>query len=274
MAGARLPLRAMKHAYVVTDSLGGDARRAAERARSRPVDLSQGTGRRARAGGYEVNPEFWHGVGESDDFAFTLFELDWETFMQNTEGHIQRCPAGRERGHQVDSVRARVVHTRPQAARRARALGARALPLLRLQLDGHDARRRHRPRARHVDRHGRRPPRTRPVRVRPRALPSGVRRRRRHGVTQATHESYAKTYSIVFPHDEPLSRAAARAPPLHDALRAAASTRHATALSGRGSSHARRRSRRAQALRLLRRRRRRLAARARPRRRGCARRAR
>ena len=26
-------------------------------------------------------------------FSFGLFELDWETFLQNTMGHIQRCPA-------------------------------------------------------------------------------------------------------------------------------------------------------------------------------------
>jgi sarcosine dehydrogenase len=39
-------------------------------------------------------------------------------------------------------------------------------------------------------------------------------------VTQATHESYAKTYSIVFPHDEPLASRGARTSALHDALRA------------------------------------------------------
>ena len=34
----------------------------------------------------ETNPEFWHGAGRSADFAYTLFELDWETFGQNIDG--------------------------------------------------------------------------------------------------------------------------------------------------------------------------------------------
>jgi len=42
-------------------------------------------------GGYETNPEFWNDV--SPDFSFGLFDLDWETFGQNLEGHMKRCPS-------------------------------------------------------------------------------------------------------------------------------------------------------------------------------------
>lgn len=140
------------------------ARRAAQRARPRPLHLPQGAGpgardrrcalpiggtsataachsrqpqppataglpqppatadvrrsRRCLAPGYESNPEFW--LQPEKDFAFGLFDLDWDTFLQarapprtscsrppprdltasppksralqNTEGHIQRCP--------------------------------------------------------------------------------------------------------------------------------------------------------------------------------------
>ena len=38
-------------------------------------------------GGYEVNPEF-HDV--DSDFSFGLYELDWDTFAQNLDGHLHR----------------------------------------------------------------------------------------------------------------------------------------------------------------------------------------
>jgi sarcosine dehydrogenase len=42
-------------------------------------------------GGYENNPEFWD--KPTKEFSFGLFDLDWDTFGQNMEGHMQRCPA-------------------------------------------------------------------------------------------------------------------------------------------------------------------------------------
>lgn len=47
-------------------------------------------------GGYEQNPEFWHDV--DPNFHFGLFDLDWDTFGQNLEGHMARCPAIAEAG--------------------------------------------------------------------------------------------------------------------------------------------------------------------------------
>ena len=53
-------------------------------------------------------------------------------------------------------------------------------------------------------------------------------------VRDATHESYAKTYSIVFPHDEALASRGARRSALHGALAARGcvhQARHSTAVA-------------------------------------------
>ena len=39
-------------------------------------------------------------------------------------------------------------------------------------------------------------------------------------VKERTHESYAKTYAVLFPHDEPLAGRGARKSAFHDALAA------------------------------------------------------
>ncbi|GIX90707.1 sarcosine dehydrogenase, mitochondrial [Caerostris extrusa] len=64
MAGVKVPLIAMKHAYI------GDA-------------LS--------IGGYESNPIFWDKVEKN--FAFGLFELDWDVFGTHLEKSMHRLPA-------------------------------------------------------------------------------------------------------------------------------------------------------------------------------------
>uniref|UniRef100_A0A8C9X3Z5 Sarcosine dehydrogenase n=1 Tax=Sander lucioperca TaxID=283035 RepID=A0A8C9X3Z5_SANLU len=47
-------------------------------------------------GGYEHNPIFWDEV--SDKFAFSLFDLDWDVFMQHIEGAINRVPVLEQTG--------------------------------------------------------------------------------------------------------------------------------------------------------------------------------
>ena len=91
MAGAPIPLLALKHAYVVTEAIEGMH---GGLPNVRDHDLSiylKAQGNAMAIGGYENNPEFWD--RPTRDFAFGLFELDWETFLQNTRGHIRRCPA-------------------------------------------------------------------------------------------------------------------------------------------------------------------------------------
>ncbi|KAL8174606.1 UNVERIFIED_CONTAM: hypothetical protein K2H54_049879 [Gekko kuhli] len=41
-------------------------------------------------GGYESNPIFWEEV--AGDFAFGLFDLDWDVFTQHIEGAVNRVP--------------------------------------------------------------------------------------------------------------------------------------------------------------------------------------
>ena len=91
MVDVHLPLVAMKHDMVVTEKIEGML---PSFPNVRDHDLSiylKTQGDALCIGGYEKNPEFWHEV--SDDFQFGLFNLDWDTFAQNLEGHMQRCPA-------------------------------------------------------------------------------------------------------------------------------------------------------------------------------------
>jgi sarcosine dehydrogenase len=121
---AKLPLRALKHAFVVTEAMPGMH---GGLPNVRDHDLSiylKAQGQSMAIGGYETNPEFWNpyghqrqqqqqqqqssaggesgggeGEGEGDHhFAFGLFELDYDTFGQNLEGHMQRCPLIAETG--------------------------------------------------------------------------------------------------------------------------------------------------------------------------------
>ena len=90
--GAPLPLLAMKHAYVVTESLVDHGMHGGL-PNVRDHDLSiylKAQGTALAIGGYESNPEFWE--APEPDFAFGLFDLDWDTFLQNMEGHLRRCP--------------------------------------------------------------------------------------------------------------------------------------------------------------------------------------
>uniref|UniRef100_A0A8B9GP02 Sarcosine dehydrogenase, mitochondrial n=1 Tax=Astyanax mexicanus TaxID=7994 RepID=A0A8B9GP02_ASTMX len=142
-------------------------------------------------GGYEQNPIFWEEV--SDKFAFSLFDLDWDVFMQHIEGAINRVPAleqtgikstvcgpgkythtlflscmmlgggcGKELAHWI-------IHGRPEK-----------------DMYGYDIRRFHH------------------------SLSSNNR-----WIRERSHESYAKNYSVVFPFDEPLAARNMRKDPFH-----------------------------------------------------------
>ncbi|GMH55536.1 hypothetical protein TrST_g6462 [Triparma strigata] len=90
MVGCKIPLLAMKHAMVVTEKMEG-MHPSLPNVRDHDLSIYLKTQGDAMAiGGYEQNPEFC----ELDEkFEFGLFNLDWDTFGQNLEGHIQRCPA-------------------------------------------------------------------------------------------------------------------------------------------------------------------------------------
>ena len=114
---ARLPLLAMKHAFVLTESMPG-MHCGLPNVRDHDLSIYLKTQGDAMAiGGYEQNPEFWHGTaaaagkngegggdGAAPPFAFGLFDLDWDTFGQNLEGHMRRCPAIEHAGAQGPRV--------------------------------------------------------------------------------------------------------------------------------------------------------------------------
>ena len=89
MAGVPIPLRAIKHAFVVTEAIPG-MHPGLPNVRDHDLSIYLKTQGDAMAiGGYESNPEFW----DVQDSPFGLFDLDYDTFAQNLEGHMQRCPS-------------------------------------------------------------------------------------------------------------------------------------------------------------------------------------
>ncbi|MEE6505307.1 hypothetical protein FKM82_005492 [Ascaphus truei] len=90
MAGVNVPLVAMHHAYVVTERIEGIQNMPNVRDHDASVYLRL-QGDALSVGGYESNPIFWEEV--SDKFAFGLFDLDWDVFMQHIQGAINRVPA-------------------------------------------------------------------------------------------------------------------------------------------------------------------------------------
>uniref|UniRef100_A0A8C5ZFS5 Sarcosine dehydrogenase, mitochondrial n=1 Tax=Marmota marmota marmota TaxID=9994 RepID=A0A8C5ZFS5_MARMA len=89
MAGVKVPLVAMHHAYVVTERIEGIQNMPNVRDHDASVYLRL-QGDALSVGGYECNPVFWEEV--SDKFAFGLFDLDWDVFSQHIEGAINRVP--------------------------------------------------------------------------------------------------------------------------------------------------------------------------------------
>lgn len=90
MAGLTIPLLAMKHAYVVTQKIEGIEMTPNVRDHDASVYLKL-QGDALSVGGYEQNPLFLDPVEK--DFPFGLFELDWDVFMCHIEGAINRLPA-------------------------------------------------------------------------------------------------------------------------------------------------------------------------------------
>uniref|UniRef100_A0A8C3A0V2 Sarcosine dehydrogenase n=1 Tax=Cyclopterus lumpus TaxID=8103 RepID=A0A8C3A0V2_CYCLU len=95
MAGVKVPLIAMHHAYVVTERIEGIQNMPNVRDHDASVYLRL-QGDALSVGGYEQNPIFWDEV--SDNFAFSLFDLDWDIFTQHIEGAINRVPGLEQTG--------------------------------------------------------------------------------------------------------------------------------------------------------------------------------
>ncbi|XP_070811639.1 sarcosine dehydrogenase, mitochondrial isoform X1 [Pituophis catenifer annectens] len=212
MAGVQVPLVAMHHAYVVTEKIEGIQNMPNVRDHDASVYLRL-QGDALSVGGYESNPIFCEEV--LDDFAFGLFNLDWDVFTQHIDGAINRVPALEQTG-----IKSTVCGPESFTADHKPLLGEApevrgfflgcgfnsagmmlgggcGKELAHWIVHGHpekdmfsyDIRRFHR-------------------------FLTGNRR----WIRERSHESYAKNYSIVFPYDEPLAGRNLRKDPLHEEL--------------------------------------------------------
>uniref|UniRef100_A0AAR2IXA3 Sarcosine dehydrogenase n=1 Tax=Pygocentrus nattereri TaxID=42514 RepID=A0AAR2IXA3_PYGNA len=195
MVGVNVPLIAMHHAYVVTERIEGIQNMPNVRDHDASVYLRL-QGDALSVGGYEQNPIFWDEV--SDKFAFSLFNLDWDVFMQHIEGAINRVPALEQTG-----IKSTVCGPGPGCgSSTARPVG--------MMLGGGCGKE-----LAHWIIHGR-----------PEKDMYGYDIRRFHHsltnnnrwIRERSHESYAKNYSVVFPFDEPLAGRKMRKDPFHQLL--------------------------------------------------------
>uniref|UniRef100_A0A8D1I7F0 Sarcosine dehydrogenase, mitochondrial n=1 Tax=Sus scrofa TaxID=9823 RepID=A0A8D1I7F0_PIG len=212
MAGVKVPLVAMHHAYVVTERIEGIQNMPNVRDHDASVYLRL-QGAALSVGGYEANPVFWEEV--SDKFAFGLFDLDWDVFGQHIEGAIHRVPVLEKTG-----IKSTVCGPESFTPDHKPLMGE--APELRgfflgcgfnsagMMLGGGCGQE-----LAHWIVHGR-----------PEKDMHGYDIRRFHHsltdhsrwIRERSHESYAKNYSIVFPHDEPLAGRNMRRDPLHEEL--------------------------------------------------------
>ncbi|XP_078128082.1 LOW QUALITY PROTEIN: sarcosine dehydrogenase, mitochondrial [Sander vitreus] len=224
MAGVKVPLIAMHHAYVVTERIEGIQNMPNVRDHDASVYLRL-QGDALSVGGYEHNPIFWDEV--SDKFAFSLFDLDWDVFMQHVEGAINRVPVLEQIG-----IKSTVCGPESFTADHKPLMGE--APEVRgfylgcgfnsagMMLGGGCGRE-----LAHWIIHGR-----------PEKDMYGYDIRRFHNsltdntrwIKERSHESYAKNYSVVFPFDEPLASRNMRKDPFHQIKNECLTCRHGVAV--------------------------------------------
>jgi len=213
MAGVKIPLKAMKHAMVLTEPIAG-MHSGLPNVRDHDLSVYLKTqGDSMAIGGYEQNPEFWPDVDPG--FSFGLFELDYDTFGQNLAGHMQRCPVIEETGikstvcgpESFTPDHKPLMGPEPLVRGLFHACGFNSMGLMlgggvgreltkwiltgspEVDLFSFDCSRFH---------------------------PESIADAR--WVRDRTHESYAKTYAIVFPHDESLAGRGSRQSALYEEL--------------------------------------------------------
>ncbi|XP_071548402.1 sarcosine dehydrogenase, mitochondrial [Panulirus ornatus] len=212
MVGTEVPLAPMKHAYVVTEKIPGIENMPNVRDHDTSVYLRL-QGDALSVGGYENNPIFLDRLDR--EFAFGLYELDWDVFSAHIFGAVNRVPVLESTGIKstVCGPESFTPDHKPVMGEDPNVQGfyhccgfnsagmmlgggcgdqmARWIVNGRPDIDmfGYDIRRYHAP-----------------------------LNRNQAWVLARSHESYAKNYNIVFPHDEPLAGRGQRLSPLHQVL--------------------------------------------------------
>ncbi|XP_030063556.1 sarcosine dehydrogenase, mitochondrial isoform X1 [Microcaecilia unicolor] len=212
MAGVNVPLIAMHHAYVVTERIEGIQNMPNVRDHDASVYLRL-QGDALSVGGYESNPVFWDDV--SDDFSFGLFDLDWDIFTQHIEGAVNRVPVLEKTG-----IKSTVCGPESFTADHKPLLGE--APEVRgyflgcgfnsagMMLGGGCGKE-----LAYWIIHGR--PEKDMYAYDIRRFHCSLTNNNRW-IRERSHESYAKNYSVVFSHDEPLAGRNMRKDPLHEVL--------------------------------------------------------
>jgi len=213
-SGIRIPLCAMKHAYVLTAGIEGIRTMPCVRDHDLSVYLRV-QGECLQVGGYEQNPVFWDEVEE--DFAFGLFDLDWDVFSVHLENGVRRVPIIGSTGIKTEvcgpesftADHKPLLGPVPECSDNSLFVGAGfnsagimlsggcGQQLARWMVEGSPD----------LDVFGYDINRFHP------ALSDHDR-----WIRERSHESYAKNYSIVFPMDEPLAARNMRCSPIHDEL--------------------------------------------------------
>jgi len=207
-----VPLVAMYHAYIVTERIDGIQNMPNVRDHDASVYLRL-QGDALSVGGYEPNPIFWEKV--KNDFAFSLFDLDWDVFSSNIEGACNRVPAIAETGikstvcgpESFTADHKPLMGPDPDLHGYFHGCGFNSSGIMfgggcgnelakwivkghpDVDMFGFDIRRFHK------------------------SLTSN-----KEWVRQRSHESYAKNYAMLFPNDEPLAARNMRKDPFYEVL--------------------------------------------------------
>ncbi|XP_063232668.1 sarcosine dehydrogenase, mitochondrial [Bacillus rossius redtenbacheri] len=212
LAGLHLPLVPMKHAYVVTETIPGVKGLPNIRDHDGSVYFRV-QGEALHMGGYENNPIILDKVSSS--FEFDLYDLDWAVFATHMREAIKLMPVFETAGIKstVCGPESFTPDHKPIMGEDPRLLGlyhSCGYNSAGMMLGGGCGEQI----AQWIV-HGRPDLHMFNYDIR-RFMPEQTRDKA--WVTERSHESYAKNYSIVFPHDEPLAGRNKRKDPFHEEL--------------------------------------------------------
>jgi len=220
MVGVSTPLVAMQHAYVVTEKIPGIENMPNVRDHDASVYLKL-QGDALQVGGYETNPVFIEADGVQripKDFAFGLYELDYDVFGVHIEGAVNRVPCLEQCGikstvcgpESFTPDHKPIMGEDPKVRGFFHGVGFNSAGMMLGGGCGEQL-------AKWV------------IHGRPSLDMYGYDIRRfcpkvsqdKEWVDERSHEAYAKNYAMVFPHDEPLAGRNKKQDPLHGLLEAA-----------------------------------------------------
>jgi len=215
LVGIHTPLVAMKHAYVVTERIEGIENMPNVRDHDASVYLKL-QGDALQVGGYEVDPVFIEKIEK--DFAFGLYELDYDVFGVHIEGAVNRVPSLEQVGikstvcgpESFTPDHKPIMGEDPRVRGFFHGVGFNSAGMMLGGGCGDQLAKWIRDGRPELDMYG-----------------YDIRRfcpetsKNLQWVDERSHESYAKNYAMVFPHDEPLASRNMKQDPLHKVLEGA-----------------------------------------------------